>query len=305
MNILEYCNANTRDYTYIGIGSKNRYSDLEKMTPEVDQILPCFLEKVTSTIRVIHFDPFFAPEHDNGFLNMYFKAKGFDKVDEYLWMTSDHRIEVLIVPQKFDEDNFLYKMIEQAIKYSTKLVVQKYTGQQLVGQFKGMYGWFSKEHKDYIRNNVLFDITYGTDCHCGTQMDKHEPMVDKNGNFYNFVLYDEQEIMDSIGILPKMDGFITKYFTSKLSDILNENHVNYRKATRGEPLMFPSTKYPPDALPQAIMNYLLSEVKSILNILDRLNFLTDEQRQIYNIYSTNYMDIDMYKWYSEMTKLYK
>ena len=305
MNILEYCNANTRDYTYIGIGSKNRYSDLDKFTDEIDQILPCFLEKVTCTIRVIHFDPFFAPEYDNGFLNMYFEAKGFSKVDQYLWVTPDHRIEVLIIPQKFDEDDFLYKMIEQAIKYSSKLIVQKYTGQHLVPQFKGLYGLFSKEHKHYIRNNVLFDITYGTDCHCMTNMKTHAPMTDPSGNFYNFVLYDEQEILNSIGLHPKMDEFITKYFRSKLSEILNENHVNYRKATRGEPLMFPSTKYPSHALPQAIMNYLLSEVKSILNILDRLNVVTDDQMQIYNIYSTNYMEIDMYKWYSEMTKLYK
>jgi len=305
MNILEYCNANTRDYTYIGIGSKNRYSDLKMFTPEIDQILPCFLETVTGTIRVIHFDPYFAPEHDNGFLMKYFKAKGFHKSDDYIWLTSDHRIEVLIIPQMFDDKNFLYKMTEQAIKYSTKLVVQKYTGQELVAEFKGMYGWFSTEHKKYIRNNVLFDITYGSNCHCMTNMKEHGPMVDKNGNFYNFVLYDEEEILNSIGLLPKMDRFIEQHYTAKMAKILNEHHVNYRRAIRGEPLMFPSTKYPSDALPQVIMNYLLYEVNLILKILGKLGAVTDEKKQIFSIYSTNYMEIDMYKWYTEMTKLYK
>jgi hypothetical protein len=305
MNIIQYCNANTRDYTYVGIGSKNRYSDLKMFTPEIDQILPCFLETVTGTIRVIHFDPYFAAEYDKGFLDMYFKAKGFDKVDQDMWLTPDHRIEVLIIPQSFDDNNFLYKMIEQAIKYSTKLVVQKYTGEELVSQFKGMYAWFSAEHKNYIQKNVLFDITYGTDCHCMTNMKEHGPMIDKNGNFYNFVLYDEKEILNSIGILPKMDRFIQQHYTAKMARVLNEHHVNYRRATRGEPLMFPSSSYSPDALPQVIMNYLLCEINTILQILDKLGAVTDEKKLIFTIYSTNYIEIDMYKWYTEMTKLYK
>jgi hypothetical protein len=294
---------NRRDYTYIGIGSKNRYSDLEKFTPEVDQILPCFLSTVKGTIRAIHFDPFFAPEHDNGFLDMYFKAKGFRKSDNYIWITPDDRIEVTVIPKSFDDNKFLYRMIYQAIKYSTKLVVQRYTGHELVPLFKEMYSHYSEEHKQYIKKNVLFDITYGSDCHCMTNMKEHAPMVDKAGNFYNFVVYSEQEILDSIGILPNMDRLIQKYYTSKLSTVLNENHVNYRKTIRGEYQMFPSTKYPLECRPQVIMDYLLSEVASILQVLDKLGVLTDEKKQIYRVYSTNYMDMDVYKWYSGMAKL--
>jgi hypothetical protein len=292
-----------RNYTYIGIGSKNRYSDLEKFTPEVDQILPCFLSTVPGTIRAIHFDPYFARQHDNGFLDMYFKAKGFRKTDEYMWLTPDHRIEVLVIPYSFDDNKFLYRMIRQAIKYSTKLVVQRYTGHELVPLFKEIYSQYSDKDKRYIKNNVLFDITYGSDCHCMTNMKQYTPMLDKKGNFYNFVLYEEQEILDSIGISPNMDQLITKHYISKLSTVLNENHVNYRKAKRGEPHMFPSTKYLIDCPPQVIMDYLLSEVKSILQVLDKLGALTDEKKQIYRIYSTNYMDMDVYKWYSEMAKL--
>jgi hypothetical protein len=73
MNLLQYCAANARDYTYIGIGSKNRTADIYNFTPDMDQILPCFLDNVKDkTIRVIHFDPLFAPEYDNGFLKRYF-----------------------------------------------------------------------------------------------------------------------------------------------------------------------------------------------------------------------------------------
>lgn len=305
MNILEYCNANVRDYTYIGIGSKNHFSELEKFTPEVDQILPCFLNAVPGTIRIIHFDPFFAPEHDKGFLDMYFKSKGFEKPDEYTWLTPDHRIEVLIICQQFTDNTFLSRMIDQAIRYSTKLVVQKYNGEELVPLFKKIYSQYSEQSKEYIKKNVLFDITYGSDCQCMTNMKIHAPMLDNAGDFYNFVLYDEHEILDSIGILPKMDELIKKYYTAKLSKVLNDNHVNYRRATRGESHMFPSMYYPANCEPYVIMKYLLEEIGSILQIFNKLGILTDEKKQIYNLYSANYIETELYAWYMEMTKLYK
>jgi hypothetical protein len=225
MNILEYCNANPRDYTYIGIGSKNRYSDLEKFTPEVDQILPCFLSTLKNSTRVIHFDPYFAPQHDNGFLEVYFKAKGFHNMGDYTWMSSDFRTEVMIIPQMFDDAKFLYKMIQQAINYDTQLVVQRYTGQELAPFFKEIYLKFSERDQNYIKKNVLFDITYGADCSCMTNMKEHAPMTDKNGYFYNFILYNEQEILDSIGVLPKMDRLIESYFKSKLAKSLKSHQV--------------------------------------------------------------------------------
>jgi len=134
-------------------------------------------------------------------------------------------------------------------------------------------------------------------------MKEYAPMLDKDGNFYNFTLYDDQEIMDSIGILPNMDKLITKHYISKLSTVLNENHVNYRKAIRGEPQMFPCRHYSYTCHPQVIMDYLLSEIRTILQVFDKLGILTDEKKQIYSIYSTNYMDMDLYKWYTGMSKL--
>jgi hypothetical protein len=274
-------------------------------TEEVDQILPCFLKTITGTIRVIHFDPLFAPEYDKGFLDMYFKAKGFQKPGDYTWLTPDHRIEVVVICQNFNDNFFLCGMIDQAIMYSTKLVVQKYTGEDMAPLFKKLYSEYSDESKKYIKKNVLFDITYGSQCNCTTNMKSHAPMLDKNNNFFNFILYDEDEILESIGILPKMDDLITKYYTAKLSKVLNDNHVNYRRATRGEPQMFPSMYYPADSTPNVIMNYLLTEIGLILQVFDKLGVLTDEKKQIYNLYSTNYLETDLYAWYMGMTKLYK
>ena len=102
-----------------------------------------------------------------------------------------------------------------------------------------------------------------------------------------------------------MDMLIKQYVTTKLSQILNEDHVNYRKATRNEALFFPSHEYSAGATPEMIMSVLLRNIKVILGILKRLGSLTEEKQDLFDKYSKNYKTMDMYTWYSDMTKLYK
>jgi hypothetical protein len=301
LDVLKYTQANPREYTYLGIGSKNRHNDLAKFTPDLDQILPCFLNDVQKTIRAIHFDPEFSK--DCNFLASYFKSKGFTN-DGNVWISKDFRIEVIICPRMFDfEDEFAKTLIKQTIQQKAQLVVQMFTGQELSNTFRKLYGQFEGRDKEYIRQNVLFDITYGANCHCMTNMTEHAPMLDKNGKFYNFLLFDEVEMLQSIGLHPKMNKFIEIHVMKKLSTILNEDHVNYRRATRGEELLFPNKPYQAD--PEEIMRNLLISVREILNILNKLGSLTEEKKALFETYSRNYRDIDMYKWYTEMTKLYK
>lgn len=301
LNILKHTKANPREYTYVGIGSKSRYTDLAKITGDVDQILPCFLNNVNATIRAIHFDPQFVNDYD--FLQVYFKSKGF-VYDGVCWNSSDFRIEVIICPCNFDfNDEFMKSLVSQTIQQKTQLVVQLYNGQELTDIFKKLYNEFQDEDREYIRQNVLFDITYGTECHCMTKMTEHAPMVDKDGKFYNFLLYDEAEMLESIGVHPRINKLIESYIMKKLSKVLNEDHVNYRRATRGEEMMFRNKPYGVD--PEEIMNSLLSSVREILSILNKLGSLTDEKKALFDTYSQNYRDMDMYKWYTDMTKLYK
>lgn len=301
-DIIDYCNSNPCDYTYLGIGSKNRYDDIEKLTPDLDQILPPFLDKVKTRIRCIHVDPRFS--EDTGFLKAYFALKKFKKYYGS-WVSQDNRIEVIIVCEFFQNNDILRKLIDQTIEHKTQLVVQQYTGAQLISVFKMLYSNFSASEQEYIRNNVLFDITYGADCSCMTPMTQYEPLMDHRGCFYNFTLYNETQIIGSIGLHPKMDILIKQYVTAKLSQILNEDHVNYRKATRNETLMFPSSDYDVGATADMIMSVLLNKVKVILGILKRLGSLTQEKQDLFNKYSQNYKSMDMYTWYSDMTKLYK
>jgi hypothetical protein len=299
MNILDYCAAYPREYTYIGIGTKNRTNDLEKFIPDFDQILPCFLDGVKKSIRAIHFDPAFRPDHDHGFLERYFQGKGFIQQEQYMWTSS--RIEVIVIPQNLSDDSFLKEMIQQTIDSSSQLVVQQFTGHELLPLFKQLYLEFNPEQQSYIRQNVLFDITYGADCNCGTPMTQYAPVVDSDGHFYNFSLFTHEEQLAFIGRHPSLDKLIAKKILASLSKILNEDSVNYRKAVRGEPLLFKSDT----TNPEEIMRTLLRRVSEILAIMDKLGILTPEKKQLFATHSQNYKELDMYKWYSDMTKLYK
>lgn len=301
LEVLRYTRANPREYTYIGIGSKNRTNDLTKFTADLDQILPCFVKDVSKTIRAIHFDPRFSDDYE--FLQKYFGSKGFT-YDGNVWISADFRIEVIICPRMFEwDDDFMNTTIKQTIADKSQLVVQEFTGRELADNFKQLYSQFSDSDKHYICQNVLFDITYGTACHCMTDMTEHAPMLDKNGKFYNFTLYDEQDMLQSIGIHPRMNKLIETYIMKKLSTVLNEDHVNYRRATRGEELMFRNKQYGTN--PEDIMNSLLTSAREILNILEKIGSLTDDKKVLFETYSRNYREMDMYKWYAEMTKLYK
>lgn len=303
MDIVSYCNANPREYTYIGIGSKNRTNELISFTKDLDQILPCFLDTVTKTIRVIHYDPKFAPEDDNGFLYKYFTAKGFLPFNN-LWVSPDFRIEVIIIPHEFTDERMFTGYIKHAINSRSQLVVQAYSGVELASMFRQLYMAFPPADQAYIKENILFDITYGTDCGCMTPMTQFAPLINKRGTFYNFLLYTREEKMAIIGENPRIDELIATGIYQDLSKILNENSVNYRKAVRGEPLMFIG-HYSQDASPEEIMTVLLNQVGNLLNVLDRLKLLTPEKKNVFMTCSSNYKTTDMYKWYIEMTKLYK
>jgi hypothetical protein len=254
---------------------------------------------VKKSIRAIHFDPAFTPEYDRGFLERYFQSKGFVQCEQYIWTSS--RIEVIVIPQNLSDDSFLKEMIQQSIDSSSQLVVQQFTGHELLPLFKQLYAQFNPEQRKYIKQNVLFDITYGADCNCGTPMTQYEPIVDSDGKFYNFALYTHEEQLAFIGTHPTMDKLISTKLLANLSKVLNEDSVNYRKAVRGEPLMFNSHSTDPEE----IMRSLLRKISEILAIMDKLGILTPEKKELFEVCSRNYKDIDVYKWYSDMTKLYK
>ena len=254
------------------------------------------------TIRAIHFDPEFS---NIEFLHEYFKSKGLIPEGYCMWRTPDFKMEVIINPIALTDKNFYWKIVDQTVDLGSQLVVQEYTGHQLIEIFKEIYLNAAPNVRSYIRDNVLFDFTYGTECHCDTPMLEHYPLVDKYGKFYNFILYRDSEIPDLIGLHPKMDGLIERYINKKLSDELNHHHVNYRRATRGESFLYSTYEYPAGSSPGLIMSVLLKKISDILVILQRLGKFTPEKKELFDTYSKNYKDIDMYKWYTEMMKLYK
>ena len=307
MEIFKQVFNKNYDYTLINIGSSPRTLILDEFTSDADQLLPVFmldmLKNTDKSFYVVHIDPAFNYAGVPEFLNTYFTSKGYHKAGG--WMSSDGRVEVIIIPELFsfvDHNPIIHQLIKQTILCNTKLIVQQYSGPELLPEFEK---FLNSEFRDIILKNVLFDITYGADCHCMTPLTKHAPIFDKNGDFCNLAFYDEAHSIELIGIDKRIDKLIQTRILKKFSQILNDNHVNYRKAINGDTHLFPSALYSGKETPDKIMEILLGELSGYMRVLDKLGWITPEKKQIFSEYSTNYKSIDIYKWYSEMSKIYK
>ena len=303
LDILRYTNVNRRDYTYIGIGTYYRFPNLKEYTEKYHQILPPFLNSIKGkTIRAINFDPAFS--RDTGFLKEFFESKGY-VFDGLAWHSPDFQIEVLIISRTFEfSDEFIKCMIRQAMALKTQLVVQSYAGQEIMPEFVNLYNQFPKDEQEYIKRNVLFDFTYGKDCNCSTNMLEHSHILDKDGSFLNIAIYDEFDLLGSIGVHPRLDERIEDYMRKKISKILNDDHVNYRRSVKKEPLLFLDRGYDGSS-PELIMALLLERLEEALKILQRLGKLPGEKIQLFETHKKNYKDIGLHEWYSNMTQLYK
>lgn len=295
------------DYTLFNIGSSPRTLKLDEFTPDVDQLLPVFmldiLKNTQKSFYIVHVDPAFNYPGVPEFLNTYFTSKGFHK--DGGWISSDGRVEVKIIPELFSfvtHTSIIHQLIMQTITNPIKLIVQQYSGPELLPEFEK---FLNSEFRDIILKNVLFDITYGADCHCMTPLTQHAPIFDKNADFCNLAFYDEAHSIELIGIDKRIDKLIRIRILKRFSQILNDNHVNYRKALNGDTHLFPSSLYSGKETPDKIMEILLKELSGYMRVLDKLDWLTPEKKQIFSEYSTNYKSIDVYKWYSEMSKIYR
>ena len=306
-DLLDYYKKSPYEYMYVGIGSVNRTTDLEKFNADTDQILPVFLDSVKSTIRILHLDPAFNYECNDGFLDKYFKSKNFTQTklgDHQTWFSMDNRIEVIVIPTIYTDDYrwVLHELINQTLANSSKLVVQQYCGPELIPTFERILPKFKGTK---ILKHVLFDFTYGEACHCMTPMTQYAPIMDENGDFYNLVFYSEEKLLTLVGKSPKIDKHIKTRILQSFAKTLNQHHVNYRRATRGEARMFDTHLYTENTPPNLIMKILLNELSKYMRVLDKLNYLTTEKFHIFNVCSQNYETVDLYKWYTEMAKICK
>jgi hypothetical protein len=322
-NILKYYRANTRDYNYVAIGSAPHLT-FDKLDDRWDQMIPKFLVDIINTtdltIRIILIDPEFSKKN----MVEYFNSNRwtldipleFENVpqkyifldtDEILnnlqiWRTTDHRIEVLIVSDSFyhinrwnerTDDWFLKSISELTISCRNKLVVQEYTGHELDDLRRELYS--TSSNKDLFKKHVLVDMTYGEDCHCGTDLTKYAPYYDKNFDFINISMLNEHEYIDLYGMNEKIDTLIKNYFLKKFRKIINDNHSNYRLAVKGSPI-HPTLNYPTNATADQIMGFIKYELEKVIKILANFHIITPDKIKKIQHLLTHYEEIDMYAW---------
>jgi len=307
----QWVSAN-KQYTYIGIGSAINCS-LEQLNEKNDQIVPVFIRNLLAekkSVFSIHFDPFFKLDVMKEYFKerhpiMEFKDLGFASLFSCVGHT------VLICPKAFEhkqidsdvgsDDLFLLELIRHSIASESKMILQEYTGFDTVCILKKVYAEFYDKRK--FKENILFDISYGADCGCQTDLTKYGPLTKRNGNFYNFLLYDESELLAVIGKDPMMDTLIYGYFKKMWIQVLNDNHVNYRRRLKGEDCLFRSDVYDERASPSIIMEYLQNQLVQMMVIFHRLGCIDDAKEKEFNALLDEFAEWDVYKWYSATAQI--
>lgn len=308
--LIDYTSNNLRDYTYIGIGSAPNTRPLNEHS---DQILPVFLEDIIrdtfKSIRVMHFDPKF--ELYMEYLHTYFGEKGYiynDHDGMHIWKSKDNRIEIIInnieIYINHENDGFLEAMVKNILMNKNKLVVQQFTGGGLTEFHKYVYSCTTEINRELYKKNILFDITYGMNCSCGTDMAIYKPFYDEEGNFYNILLYTPAELISVLGKNPKIDEYIKNYYLIHYRYVIEGIQPDYRRRVQGLPLRGYQNKYSLDAPIETIMSIFRSEIYKIIDIFKILGMVSKEKEEKLEHLFTNYLEYDMYKWYTITVNLY-
>jgi hypothetical protein len=322
--LLEFSIREPRDMTYFSIGSAPHMTvDQIAKNRKWDQIIPEFMvdiiNRTDKTIRIIHFDPEFSRKDE--FLNQYFKK--YQKATFNLtfnhdaseglnvWKTDDHRIEVFIIAKHFNHlerhygneevhDDFLHELNEATLASGNQLIVQEYTGHELGQLTKSLYN--KSSNKDIFKRKILYDVSYGNDCHCGTDLERYKPIYNDYGDFYNLTLFNNDEMEGHIGKNPDMDKILKVNFIKQFNTALNI-HVDYRRRLKnlGDNLVR-HHRYNNSSSPDEIMSILQDELTKCIAVLDRLQMITPNKKNFMDFLFKNYKVIDMYKWY-EYAKL--
>ena len=322
--LVKFCSREPRDMTYFAIGSTPHMTvDQIAKNRKWDQLIPEFMidiiNRTDKTIRIIHFDPAFSRKDD--FLNEYFKKYqkttfgltfSLDVSDGLnVWKTDDHRIEVFIIAKPFNHlerryndeevhDDFLHELNEMTLTSGNQLIVQEYTGHELGQLTKSLY--HKSSNRDLFKKKILYDVSYGNDCHCGTDLERYKPIYNDYGDFYNLTLFNSDEMKEHIGKNPEMDKILKVNFIKEFNKVLNI-HVDYRRRLQnlGENLVR-HHRYNNSSTADEIMTILQDELAKCVSVLDRLQMITPNKKNFMDCLFKNYKVIDMYKWY-EYAKL--
>ena len=295
--LLDYCRENPRRYTYFAIGSAPHHS-VSSMTPKWDQIVPVFLKEVKSPKRAIHYDPSFKLP----WLMEYFKDAKFTEFADG-WRFVLGNLEVILFPKEFKhcgqynevkDDWIVESLVRQSLEEKTLFVLQEYTGQEVVTWFQKLYE--ASTYKGLFKSKILFDMSYGDDTGCMTDLTKYRPYYTRQGDFINLTLMTGDEMQKVIGVDSGVDAHIVKFYRSKCIMLVEFHFVNYRRRVKGESVLNHCMWYGDTARPEEIMEVLHGKFGEIAPVLQRLGFLTGDKMSELEGLLTKYYLVDMYDW---------
>ncbi len=319
--LLRFVNQTPKTFFYFGVGSCPHVESPEKLEPKYDQLLPCFVKdiyqtKPSSRLQVIHVDPAFA--NQQSFLKAYFAlhlSDAFFYEHDELMIWESQRIQVIIAPIRFSHPNrydtqdstwFLDALSEEAIVNGFQIVYQEYTGQEMRPLFLRLYNQYEGNLKDRFRRQVLFDVSYGTDTGCSTDLVKFKPFYEPDGSFLNLQLYSQEELLNRINTHPAINEILFKTTLGTYRKLLNEIHVDYRRKQNGDPLFHPNQYgYTDRSSPAEIMECLRRELYQVIPQLQKLGAFPRDAMEKLEQYFQQTQTIDRYKWYELVFNLVK
>jgi hypothetical protein len=293
-----------KEYTYIGIGSAS-HTPLEKYDDRVNQIFPLFVRELGGSWTIIHVDPYFEKPEHQAFLDSYLKSMGFLKRGPYKYETNN--IDILFYPKFMEEEqreSFLTNVTTKVVNAGTKLIVQQYTGHDLIPLFKKVSKTFSPEDFEVIKKNVIWDITYGDEHPCSPDMRTWKPLFIAD-SFFNLTCMTDTEVLACMGKNPRIDEIIATHFNKEYNHLINVHHVNFRRRMMGLECLSRTHEYNDSATPEQIMEVFSAYLLPVVRVLKELTKLSDEKYSEQLDCINNYKNYDVYKWYSLMRGIYK
>ena len=318
--LLNLVTQTSKSFFYFGVGSCPHVRTVEELTPRWDQLLPCFVRDISQNknekIQILHIDPHFT--NSLTFLKEYFSLNLPDSIfyemnNIYIWETS--RLQVICASCRFDhpsthnEDNhewFLDALTEEALVHSFRMVYQEYTGAEMKSLFRKFFETCDENLKRRFRSLVLFDVSYGNDTGCSTDLTKYKPIYESNGMFLNLQVLTYEELLEKVDVHPSVRDILKRNLLADFRRILNEIHVDYRRKMNGDPVFHPSIYgYDDSSSATVIMHILERHIFNLVPLLQKLGMLSQDATQSIKHLFAIYASMDRYKWYQEMFNLVK
>lgn len=291
---------------YVGIGTSARKFTLEEYDDDMNQLYPIFMRTLYKDKQklLVHFDEHFNSREQQNFIELYLKSNDFHNITNGIWYSPKQQCKAIIVSNNLSDDerfDILNKISRTTLKTNAKIIVQEFSGRELLPSFRQFFQQeFSLKEKEILRNNIVWDITYGQHCHCMTPLTQFKPIMKDSQNFFNIWSYSNEELIKYINYSPETDKILYQHFYKQFRKIIDTHHVNYRRKLLGDTLLTLSNAYNENSSPNQIMEYIIKELDPMIRILFRMSSMTQIQKDSFTFKLISYKNYDPYKWYKEI-----